>query len=1071
LAGLRLRLFAAFAAIATLAAAIAAFALAGLQQVESGMGAFALTTMPTLVTARSTADTAGELAVPINSLLHAGGKADQTRWLQLLDARMADLEVHRATLVGQLSKDSTSRAQVELLGTAIHALTTVEHRFRQAVTQRIQAADEVSGRIAQAGAVHAAFVENAKVVERQTRSLATLALATRLSEARGKRDLDSKLDGFIEREMSWVATAQELRSNGSELLALITSVTGADGEAQLLAMRRQALIASVRMALIDRLPDSQPVHQLHETAATLTAVVDGGDNIFDLRRRELAAKQDLALVHAEMEGAAATVRNAAQQLVAVLSARAEASVAETRSDIINTRLLLAVLSVAAVVAAVLIAWLYVGRNVAARILELGHCMLEAARDINRIVPSAIGDRALAIARGSDDEIAAMARALKVFADALSTREAALHKAMSEAEAHASAKADFLATMSHEIRTPMNAVLGLAHLLERMDLDSRQRDFVNKIQTAGQTLLGLLNDVLDFSKIEAGRLELDPVEFSLDELLADLGIIAAVNVRNKDVEVLFGMAPEVPRRLLGDPLRLQQVLLNLVGNAIKFTDAGTVCLRATQVKRAGGRTLLRFEIQDTGIGITAEQKANLFQAFSQADSSTSRRFGGTGLGLAISSRLVALMGGHIDVDSVPGQGSLFHFTACFGVAETGTAPAIAPGEPAMTVLVADDNAAMRDIMADMITALGWRAVLAASGEEALAALERQPVDAALIDWAMPGLGGLETCRRIKAGDTPPPVIMMVTAAERERQAGHPHPHEVDAILAKPFSLNQMAETVRTSIAGPAAGPETPQDSPPSANLHGLRLLLVEDNAINQLVAKELLQGAGAEIITADDGRMALEVLVREDMAIDAVLMDIQMPHMDGYDATRAIRALPRFASLPIIAMTANAFPEDRERCMAAGMNDHLSKPLDVGRLYAKLAQWLGCGAEPELPPATPAHPLGDADAVIDWGTARQVLGPDLMAATFGHFRQCYGDAAGRLSALAQAGDLEVLSEEAHALKGASGYIAANRLRDAACRLEQLAKDGDRAGVHAAALHTETELTSVLSYLRDSATASA
>ncbi len=507
-------------------------------------------------------------------------------------------------------------------------------------------------------------------------------------------------------------------------------------------------------------------------------------------------------------------------------------------------------------------------------------------------------------------------------------------------------------MSHEIRTPMNAILGMLTLLRRTDLSARQADYAAKTEGAARSLLGLLNDILDFSKVEAGKMTLDPQPFRVDQLLRDLGVILSTNVGPKPVELLFNIDSTMPRSLVGDAMRLQQVLINLGGNAIKFTEQGEVVISAKVLRRHGRDVTFRVSVRDTGIGIAPENQARIFSGFTQAEASTTRRFGGTGLGLAISQRLVAMMGGELQLDSAPGQGSTFHFTVTLPVSdEAHEAPASAPA--ALRALVVDDNPTSRELLHHMAESLGWQADVADSGLSALERLEARKLageryDVVLLDWQMPGLDGLETAQRIRHDGLVDrtPLVVMVSAQGREKleERSAREQSVLDGYLVKPVTASMLLDAVVTArqervVQDASAGLIEPR-SLGVPRLLDMRLLLAEDNLNNQQVACELLGAEGAVVHVARNGLEAVDAVATADPPFDVVLMDLQMPVMDGFMATARIRQELGKADIPIVAMTANALASDREACLAAGMNDHIGKPFDLDPLVALLRRLAG-----------------------------------------------------------------------------------------------------------------------------------
>ena len=632
----------------------------------------------------------------------------------------------------------------------------------------------------------------------------------------------------------------------------------------------------------------------------------------------------------------------------------------------------------------------------------------------------------------------------------------VRQAKESAERADRAKSQFLANMSHEIRTPLNAVLGMLQLMQSTTLTPRQTDYVAKTESAARSLLLLLNDILDFSKVEADMMTLDPRRFHVDRLLRDLSVILSAGVGAKPLEVVFDVDPALPRELIGDDMRLQQVLINLGGNAIKFTDQGEVVIRLRQLERGPDQALIEFSVTDTGIGIAAEQQAQVFSGFTQAEASTTRRFGGTGLGLAISQRLVGLMGGRIALESSPGKGSSFRFTIPLPIPETRQAQPPAPGRRAgLRILVVDDNAAARGALARMADSLGWQIETAANGSEALALARRageqgRSYDAAFVDWQMPGMDGWETGVRLRASAEGggPRLIMLVTAHGRETLARHDDRDEtlLAGFLVKPVTASMMLDAVEH--AGMADALEPAGAAPGRARrLEGLRLLVVEDNANNRQVAQELLLNEGAVVELADNGERGVAAVLAASPPFDAVLMDIQMPVMDGYTATARIRAESRFAGLPIIAMTANALASDRAACLAAGMDDHIGKPFELADLVATLLRLTGRPLA--RAPAAQAAPQAPPELVLQARRSGIALEPALRrlegnAPVYARMLRTFGrdlpDTLEKLREHLAADERREAALVAHGIKGLAGMLGAEDLQACASRVEHALRPG-------------------------------
>jgi CheY-like chemotaxis protein len=506
---------------------------------------------------------------------------------------------------------------------------------------------------------------------------------------------------------------------------------------------------------------------------------------------------------------------------------------------------------------------------------------------------------------------------------------------------------------------MNAIIGMAHLALKTDLTAKQYDYLKKVDISAKSLLGIINDILDFSKIEAGKLNMESVDFQLEDTLDSISTLVGIKTQEKGLELLIKTDASVPTALVGDPLRLGQILINLSNNAVKFTEVGEIVVSTELVKKDKAQVILKFSVQDTGVGMTAEQAAKLFQPFMQADSSTTRKYGGTGLGLTISKRLAEMMGGEIWVESVQGRGSTFSFTANFGLGKEKAKKQYKPTSElrGMKVLVVDDNATSRDILQEMLESFTFEVTVAASGPEGITELEDanedKPFELVIMDWKMPGMDGIEASRRIKDHEdlSKIPAIVLVTAYGREEIMQQSEKVGLEGFLLKPVNPSMLFDTIIQAF-----GEEMPeisrvvqrheQEAEALEHIRGANVLLVEDNEINQQVAKEILEGAGLKITLANDGQEAVNAVKENEY--DAVLMDVQMPVMDGYTATKTIRKWEGGmrnkgkAQIPIIAMTANAMAGDREKSLDAGMNDHVAKPIDTKELFSTLAKWIEPG---------------------------------------------------------------------------------------------------------------------------------
>ena len=951
------------------------------------------------------------------------------------------------------------------------------------VEQRHALRREREAAIASMGATHAQMAANLAPFADD----AAFDLVTDLHSATSESDLGKlrqRLASLADTRFPALQAMLELRADSNIALELLTEASSISSREYLVPVQDRFRAAAGRLeASLNSLKGTLPAEALRDPVMDLLEFGRGTRNIFSLREQELRADAAGAALVAENRALGQELEHEVTRLVKASEESARDSATTAGEAIARTRVLLVTIASISLLTAAIVVIFYVRRNVVRRLIDLRKSMAEIAG----------GNLDAVISAGGGDEIGDMARTLIVFRDdaraarsaeqqaardreALAAQKRAEEKALSEkevAEASNRAKSEFLANMSHEVRTPLNGVLGMTGLLLGTKLDDEQKKFAEIVRDSGEQLLAVVNDILDISKLEANKVELESIDFDLVQVVESAVSLAIGKAREKGLDLGVFVDPAARRRFRGDPTRLRQVMHNLIGNALKFTEKGGVSVevrmpRDHAIEATEDAPVLRFEITDTGIGMPESVRTQLFQKFTQADSSITRRFGGTGLGLAICKQLVELMGGRIGVESQPGVGSVFWFEAKLARA---AAPFVARADlPAqlktLRTLVVDDLEMNREIIGRQLAAHGVKVAMASDGFGALAELERAwhlgaPYDLVLLDQMMPGLAGGALAQRIRKMPGIAETKLVLLSSAGMSGVDEASARALDIVLEKPVRDRDLLDAMLrlccgTSGAQPSDAEALGEKPTPLAQSRALRILLAEDNRVNQQFMHALLRKAGHEVVTAENGHQAVEAIRKEDY--DVVLMDVQMPELDGVQATRQIRALPApKRHVPIIALTAHAMQGAKDEYLAAGMDDYVSKPVSPELLLSKLAD-LALATKPRVPATaatTPAisapevatlladateQPAADALDLPRLKMLSDLLQPEEVRGLLEMYLANSGERVATIRSLADGSNLAALAKEAHQLIGTSGNVGAMRVCELAGALEQACKSG-------------------------------